>query len=54
MFRDEDDDLIEEINLVLQVYDFEDILAENDMTIAEALTKLVLGGYIALPEMKPL
>lgn len=53
MFRDEEDDIQEEVALALHLYSLEDILEHNAITIEEALTKLIMDGHLILPEITP-
>lgn len=52
MFRDSRDDLVVDVERALEVLTVEDILADNDLTIAEALAILIDEGFIVLPETK--
>lgn len=54
MFGDDRDKIKEEVEAVLEVMSAEDILIDNDMDIAQALTILIDEGYIVLPELKAL
>jgi len=53
MFKDETEQIEEEVRQALEVYTLEDILEHNDLTIEEALTILIDQGYIELPEVRP-
>jgi hypothetical protein len=50
MFKDQHDNLIEEMEEILQDYSLQEILEDNDLTEAEALYHLWRTGYIVLPE----
>ena len=43
-----------EITKLLEVYSFEEILFEDDMTLELALYLLVTSGFLELPENEPL
>lgn len=54
MFGDDRDSIKEEVEAVLEVMSAEEILLDNDMDMAQALTILIDEGYIVLPETKAL
>jgi thiazole synthase ThiGH ThiG subunit len=54
MFGDDRDSIKEEVEAVLEVMSAEEILLDNDMDMALALTILIDEGYIVLPEIKAL
>ncbi len=54
MFHDLSSRVIREIEEILEDYDFEQILEDNDVTPAEAIFYLYHGGYIVLPETNPI
>lgn len=43
-----------EIERLLELYGLEELLENNDMTVAQALSILVEEGYIELPDYRPL
>jgi hypothetical protein len=43
-----------QIEAILEVYELEEILDHNDLSIADAVYALVDEGYIELPEVKPI
>ena len=53
MFKDETEHIEQDVKTALEIYTLEDILEHNDITLEEALTALIVEGYIELPEVRP-
>lgn len=53
LFKDQMDDLEEEIDAYLEAYTLDDILEDNDTTITKMLAILIAEGYLILPDAKP-
>jgi hypothetical protein len=53
MFKDTTEQIEDEVRQALEVYSLDDILDYNDITLEEAITKLIIEGHIELPEVRP-
>lgn len=49
-----DDTLRDELEKLLEVMSFEDLLEENEMEILDILEILYRGGHLSLPDWRPL
>lgn len=50
----EDRELQRKIDKLIETYTVEELLELSDMTVSEAITVLVLEGYVQLPEIIPI
>jgi hypothetical protein len=53
MFKDTTEQIEDDVKAALEIYSLDDILDHNDITLEEALTALIVEGYIELPEVRP-
>lgn len=54
MFHDDSSKMIRKIEEILKDHDFEEVLEDNDVTVAEAIYYLYTSGYLDLPEVNPI
>jgi hypothetical protein len=53
MFKDETEEIEQDVLSALEVHTLEEILEHNDLTLEEALAILIREGYLQLPEVRP-